>query len=191
MSWLVDNAATVYVLLGMVAGGFAMAWWLTKRVKFLAVAGGIVALMALFWLLTRLVVTDRRQIETNVREMADAAAAGRVEDLVRHLAADVTVQRRDFKRKEVADAVRRVLNVSPIKYVHIFDFEVTELTRQGNQGHAAVNFKARVDGRGDEVLALPWCVTDFVIEDGRWKLRRVEFRNSIANTDQLMPIPGF
>src|SRR5690349_122568 len=85
MSWLIDHANVVYILLGIVALGFVTAWWLNKRVKFLAYALLPLALIGLFWLFTRMVVTDQQQIQLNVEAMAEAVVNQDADRLFRHV----------------------------------------------------------------------------------------------------------
>src|SRR5262245_11560300 len=90
MSWLLDNPGVVYVLLGIVALGLVTAWWMTRRAVYLICAGGVVALMILFWVLTITVVTDQQQIAQHVRAMADAVAAKKPADVLKHISRDFT-----------------------------------------------------------------------------------------------------
>ena len=78
MSWLVDNANSLYILLGAIAAGFVVGWKLNARVKFLGYAAGILVLMGVIWALTLFVVSDSKQLEKNVHAMADAVVSATV-----------------------------------------------------------------------------------------------------------------
>ena len=69
MSWLVDNANLWYVLFGMAALGTGAAWWLRRETKYLVGVTIAVGVILLLWLLTRLVVTDRQQLELNISQL--------------------------------------------------------------------------------------------------------------------------
>src|SRR5262245_45163145 len=88
MYWLIDHVDIWQFLLGIVALGYGVAFYLTKRVRYLAIAGGLVAAIILLWFAPNWIVTDRKRIELNVREMADAVAAQKFEKLRAHLADD-------------------------------------------------------------------------------------------------------
>src|SRR5689334_260435 len=88
MFWLVDNAGSLYVALGIAAAGCVVAWRFTARVKYLGYALGILFLLGVLWSLTLLVVTDRGQLRNNVLAMRDAVVAGKPDDLFKHISAD-------------------------------------------------------------------------------------------------------
>src|SRR5262245_13347931 len=64
--WIVDHAGIFYWLLSFVALGFIATWYWTKRAKFLGYGGAVVGVGALLFLLTRIVVSDRQQIQNNI-----------------------------------------------------------------------------------------------------------------------------
>src|ERR1700683_3671021 len=105
MSSLVDNATLWYVLFGMSGLAFGAAWWGHRRPKLLLGVAAAVALIALLWLLTRMIVTDRQQLHRNVLAMADAVVEGKSDVLLKYFANDFEFQGR--KRKELADGVTR------------------------------------------------------------------------------------
>src|SRR5689334_16404862 len=102
MSWLIDNASIWYVLLGIIALGFGTAWWLRRTKQYLVGLGITVAVIGLLWLLTQLVLTDRKQIETSIHAMADAAVAGKADVLLNHFSSDFTLHGK--KGRDLADA---------------------------------------------------------------------------------------
>jgi hypothetical protein len=185
MYWLFDNANIIYILLGIIALGFITAWWLNKRVKYLAYAGGVVLLVGLFWFLTRLVVTDQQQIQHNVEAMAAAVVARDADALFKHIAADFTY--RGNNRKQMYDAVGRAIKLHRVRDAYISDFTPTEVSRSA--GKARASFRVRVDDDGGNVVFFARCEADFVLEAGQWMLRGVEFFNAVANQDQPIGIP--
>src|SRR5438045_3974718 len=101
--WLIDNIGVFQTILGMIALGYGAAFYMTKRVKFLAVALAIVAVIVLLWLLPRFIITDRKRLELTVREMADAVVNGNFDTLRAHLADDFTYA--GASREEVVQGV--------------------------------------------------------------------------------------
>src|SRR4051794_31625138 len=95
MSWLIDNANTIYLLLGIVAAGLVIAWKMNQRVRFLGYAAGVLVLIALVWLLTQFTApTDRKQLEDNVNAMSQAIIDGKTDELFKHIS-------RDFRYKDM------------------------------------------------------------------------------------------
>ncbi len=69
--WLVDNANLVFLLLGLIALVLGVRFWLTRRGAYLIGAGAVVALIGLVWVLSLLIVTDRRRLVLLVEEVTD------------------------------------------------------------------------------------------------------------------------
>ncbi len=182
MSWLADNANIVYILLGLVTLAFLSAGWITRRVKFFALAGIPILLMVVFWLLTRLVVTDQQQLQASVDEMADAAVKGDAQGLFKHVARDF--RHKQLTREQLAAFIKNAVTTYKITEVKIREFEVVEISRAKRS--AKVNFRASVFDK-DSVLAVMFCIGEFVLEDEQWKLKAIDFRNA-ANPD--LPMQG-
>jgi hypothetical protein len=179
MSWLADNANYVYILLGLVVLGFLSAGWITRRVKYFALSGIPIVLMVLFWLLTRLVVTDQQQLQTAVDEMANAAIKGDAAGLFKHVSRDF--RHKQMTREQLAGFIKNAVATHKITEVKIREFEA-EASRATRS--AKVSFRASIFDK-DSVLAVVFCIGDFVLEDDQWKLKAIEFRNA-ANPDQPM-----
>ena len=60
----------------------------------------IVAAIGLVWLLTQFVVTDRQQIEANVKTMADAVVAGNTDEVFKHVSPDFRYK--EMNREQLA-----------------------------------------------------------------------------------------
>jgi hypothetical protein len=184
MSWLIDNVHVVYLLLGLVALGFVTAWWLNKRVKFLVYAGAVLAMIGVIWLLKTQVLapTDREQIERNVEEMADGVVRGDVPAVLKHISKDFRYK--DMTREQLAAVIektRRQLKIVEVK-VREVDFE-DGVSRA--KGSTRVRFKASAFDK-DSVLGVVFCIADFTLEDGQWKLKTIEFKDGL-NPDRPMP----
>lgn len=188
MDWFVDHAGAVYVILGLIALGLLAVFWTNRRVKFLAWTAAPLALMALFWLLTRFVITDREQVRRSVHAMADAVVQGDADTLFKHVAREFVYRPRGYNRDTMYQKVRQAIKRFHVTSMHVWHFEVTELTRTGDTGRAKVNFKVTVAGPTGERLVL--CFAEFRREDGAWKMSELtRLANPIANTDQAIDIP--
>ncbi len=181
MNWLFDHANFIYILLGIVALGFVTAWWLNKRVKYLAYAGVAVALIALFCLLGQFVVTDREQIQRNVQQMADAVVRGGDQELFKHCSRDFRYK--EMTREQLAALVKGIAAQHKITEVKIWEFEFENIARADHSANA--HFKASVFDK-DSVLGIVFCIASFTLENEKWLLRTIEFRDA-RHPDQPMP----
>ena len=185
MSWLIDNSSAWFVLLGIVAAGFAAAWWLRRTKPYLLGLGITVAVIALLWLLTQLIVTDRKQIESNVHAMADAAITGKADILLNHFSGDFTQQGK--QGRDLAEAAIRGAKNYKLNDIVIRNFTVDDLTANS----AKASFLAYVHhGAADAPGAIPFlCKTTFVKEGNHWKLKDIEIRTYPGNQPYVLPIP--
>jgi hypothetical protein len=181
MSWLIDNANVAYIMLGLVAVGLLTAGWLTRRVKFFLYAGIPLLLIGLVWLLTRTVATDRGQIQHSVETMAEAVVRGDTNELFKHVSRDF--RHNKMPREQLAALVKGIVAQHKINHVKIWEFEFEEVSREKRTAKA--HFKATVFDN-DGILAMVFCIANFTLEDDRWKLHSIDFRNA-ANPDQPMP----
>jgi hypothetical protein len=181
MSWLIDNANIWYVLFGMVALGFGTVFWLQRRPKYLLGVLAALGLMGLVWLLTLLVVTDRRQLELNVHAMADAVAEGKKEILLKHLAKDFAFQGQ--QREVLAESAIQAAKQHQVYDIHIFGFDVEELHEQT----AKVYFRASAHARKVDRPDIVGCRGFFIKENGQWKLKELRLYNPVV--DQPLALP--
>ncbi len=181
MSWLIDNANVLYILLGLAALGLLTAFWLNRRVKLLAYAAVPVALIVLVWLLTVFVPTDRKQIEHNVEAMADAVVRKDLPAFFQHVARDFRYKQ--MTRDQVGQVIAATVDQYKITEIKVWEFELEDVSR--SNGSARGHFKTSVFGK-DGLLGVVYCIARFTLEDGQWKLRAIELRDA-RNPDQPMP----
>jgi hypothetical protein len=179
---LVDNANLVYLVLGLVALGLAVKGWLDRRVKTLVLAVGVVGLMVLFWCMTLIVPTDRKQIQANLWSMAQAVLDQKPDDLTKHLARDFRFK--DLDREALGNAVARASRTYKVESINLWEFDVKSQT----DDKAEIWFRCVAHGQtGGTFLAI--CKAHFVKEDDQWKLERAAFFQPVANTDQEIALP--
>jgi hypothetical protein len=181
--WLVDHANIWYVLLGIIAVGWIAVWWTNRRPKQLLGAGAAIALIVLVWLSTRVVITDRMQLDRNVHAMADAAVDGKRETLLGLFAKDFQFQ--GHKAPELAELITKNAKQHQVYDIHISSFEVEELTDRT----AKVYFRASVHSRQDDVPHLVACRGVFVRENDQWKLREARFYNPVVDQNLEITLP--
>ncbi|MBI3411332.1 MAG: hypothetical protein HY040_23605 [Planctomycetes bacterium] len=181
MYWLIDNISIWQFLVGVIALAYGAAYYLTKRFKYLAIAGALVAGIVLLWFLPNWIVTDRKRMELNVREMADAVVNGKLETLRAHMADDFEYMGRN--RDAAAQGAIHAAKEFKIGYIKIWGWEVETLDRAA--GTARVSFGAT----GEDNSFMCRCRAEFVREGDHWKMRRIEVFNAVANQDVPIQIP--
>lgn len=179
VAWLVDNISTLQVLLGLVALGFGAAFYLTKRVKFLGFAALMVLVIVILGFLPRVYITDRKQLELNVREMADAVATGKADLLRSHLTEDF-----DFNGRKRAEAVKHAIDLAKangVTDINIWGWEVEKIDRA--EGTAQVWFGVSAEGK-------PYCRCRayFRLIEDHWKMHKIEVFNLVAGQDVPMQL---
>jgi hypothetical protein len=183
LDWLVDNAGTIYVLLGIIALACAALWWMNRKRYYLIALAVVAGLVLLVFLLGLFIVTDRQQIRANILAMRDAVLEGKPEAVFKHFARDF---RTDFSDRQTfinqaTQAIRRY-RVTEIG-IGSMDFEVPP----DRADKAVVAFRIRATGEGGEGFFL--VRADFVFEQDQWRMRRFRLFNPFANTDTPIPIP--
>lgn len=182
--WLVDHATVWYLLLGIITLVLVAAWYLNRRLVFLSWAAGVVGLILLVWLLTRLVVTDRVQLVQNIQAMAAGVQEGKPEEVFRYFSADFRYEH--LKKEEFRQRAAKVIRRQRVRDLHLWDYDVEELDRSA--GTARVAFRVRAMLEGDRPhLAL--CRLHFRREGGQWRLLGLQLFNPVTDTDRPIQLP--
>ena len=176
-SWLIDNANTRYVLFGMVG---CLHWRRlvaaspTEHTLLVGVAAAV-GLIALLWVLTQVVVTDRQQLELNVRGMADAVVEAR--PMRCSNSSPTTLNFRGVKRTPELDLAHTMVFLgksaiarSGVRHRH---FRVST-SKTLKRCPAKVFFRATVHNRCRDdrpyLVALQSCIRQG--REGQWRLKR-------------------
>lgn len=184
MSWLVDNAIPLYILLVIIAAGLVVAWRFNQRVKFLALAVIPLVLIGVIFLLTLFVVSDSKQLEMNVNAMADAVVAGKVDDLFAHISKDFNYK--GMTREVLYEAARQSIQKNQVREVSIRQFSA-DISSDRKAAKTRFRVLARVAGADPRPFITE---ADFVLEGDQWKLKTMRFFNPMVNQDQEIGIPG-
>jgi hypothetical protein len=185
MSWLVDNANALYVLLAIGAAGFVTFGWLNRRVRYLAYGLGPIALIGLVWLLTRVFISDSKQLELNVDAIARAVVAGRTDDLLTHVSNDFRYKR--LTRADLKTLARSATEDYEVNAVRIRKFNVDDLSREKKL--AKTSFRVSAWSAGNDQPYMFNVEADFVLEGDQWKLQTMRFYNPFVNQDQELDLP--
>jgi hypothetical protein len=141
--WLVDNSNLVLLFLVLACLGLGVGWWLTRRGAFLLGLAGVAALAIAVWVLSLLIVTDRKRLVSIVNEVADRinkrdfpAAFDRFEDRVR---VELDGRPRSLTRDDVMGIAKLTFQKGGLDGLVVWDVEVEKVDRP----NAVVTFYAR------------------------------------------------
>src|ERR1700686_2420325 len=184
MSWLVDNATTLYILFGLIAVALVMIWRSNRQNKYLGYAAGAVGMLVVVWLLTLVVPSDSKQLEINVNAMAQAVMDGKVDDLFKHISNDFKYH--TLTRDDLYKATQTAIKTHKVDGIGVSRFKVEELSR--DKKFARASFV--IAGAADAANFIYRGETDFVLEGEAWKVKTMRFYNPVVNQDQEIRLPG-
>lgn len=181
--WLVDNATVFYVIGGLTALMLAAIYWSNRRGKYLRAAGIFLGLIALVFLLTRIVITDRKQLELNVLAMAEGVEEGAPAKVLRHFSREF---RHEFLDPQSSrDWAARVIRQRRVSDIHISNFDIEKLSREDRQ--AQVHFQVSFNSPGADGRIMYRCRIEFVLEGEEWRLKVFKLFN--FGSDHPLTIP--
>jgi hypothetical protein len=141
--WLVDNANLVLLALVLLALILGVRFWLTRRGAYLIGLGGVVALMVLVWVLSLLIVTDRKRLVLTVEEVAARINKQDLAGAFQYFADDVLFkidgQNWPLTRKQLLNLGERTFGKGRIEGIVVWDVEVEKVERPS----AVVSFYVR------------------------------------------------
>jgi hypothetical protein len=183
LSWLIDNAYLVYLILGVILLALAVLWWQTRKRPYLVGMGIAAALLVLMVLLNLFVTTDRKQLVWIVQDIAAKMNAGKVGEAFEHLTGEVTIATPNndmvLKRERLQEYTGSILKNTPGEGVTVSNIEVEKL----EPPKAIVTFNIRARGESQYVF---FCRTEFQQVGGRWKMNR--FAMFYLNGQQVNPL---
>ena len=195
--WLFEGRPTVYVILAAAAVLLFVAWWQTRKRPWLYATVAFLALIGLYFLLDRLVETDREQIVRKVEEMSAGVRERNVERIFANVSEQFRLnnQNRATFRAFAEQAIRR----GQVTEVKAWDFQFpddfrTKVRRTGTTGPqeldaARVAFTVKPEGPG---LGAPFfrCEATFVRDpDGQWRLFTFQLFQPGVDSNQPFQIP--
>ena len=195
--WLFEGRPTVYVILAAAVVLLLVAWWQTRKRYWLYPGLAFLALIGVYFLLDRLVETDREQIVRKVNEMS----AGVRERSVDRIFANVSEQfhLNGSGRAAFRQFAERALRTGEVTDITIWDFAFpegfrTKVRRVGTAGAperdgARVSFMVKPQGPR---LGAPFfrCDATFVRDpDGQWRLFTFQLFQPGVDSNQPFQIP--
>jgi hypothetical protein len=184
--WLVDNFGIVCWALGIVALGFAAAWWITSRNKCLIGVAVPLVLIVSCWFLSLYVVTDSMLLVQSVESMRDLVNAGKIHDAIEYFDNDVTVDTSGgvipFKKAELQELAKNNMRRYGIKQVVTNKIEVEELARP----KAKVTFYIGPEDSSERGR----CIMSFVLSpDGKWRVKKFTVESVIGGQKSPLVFP--
>jgi hypothetical protein len=180
MSWIIDNASTLHILFGLVAVAMVAVWRYNARVKYLGYAAGAVGAMALLWLLSINVKTDRQQLEDAVNAMAQGVENKQLDKVFKHISNDFRYK--GITREMLYDVAQRHIKDHEIKNIRINRFQA-EIDRA--KKHARTGFIVSAMAERDILFRTE---ADFALEGEVWKLKTLRFYS--VGSDHELDITG-
>jgi hypothetical protein len=140
--WLFEGRLSVYILLGGLAIFLLFLWWQNRNGRFLLAVGFVVGLAGLYYLLDKLVETDREMVRRNIEEMAASVAKRDLDGLFNHLSDDF----RGFghNKKEMREIAENYFKNDLVSSITVWNFDFRdEVSREKGTCKGSFMFKVR------------------------------------------------
>jgi hypothetical protein len=186
--WIVDNIWWPLGLLALAAVVLAFVWWVHRRQELLIALAAVSALIGLLCILSWLVITDTQRIKNALHEIADAVTDNRPDDVIPHLADQFQFfgMNRTLTKSQVRDTIKAGVGHYGVEGLSVYNIDVEELSRAA--GNAKVTFNLRVFLQSDSSPKIFRCRSQFILEDGKWRMKTLEFSNPFVKTDQPLQL---
>jgi hypothetical protein len=169
--WLVDHSNGVIIVLGLVLLGLGAWWWNTRYRAVGAAALVTLALLLTVVVLSLVIVTDRKQLTADVKDMTEAINADRIEAATKHFADTVDIDFMSQKYAKVprdllATMARQKLESAGFKRFIVWGIDVEKLERP----NATVQFYIRPEDEGQFAT----CTAEFILVGERdWRVKKL------------------
>ncbi len=182
MAWLVEDPTPIYWIAGVLALALVCAVFVTKRLLYAGLAGGMLLLAGGVWLLDYLVVTDREAVTEKCLQLAEAAERGDVEGIGEILARDCTasipvIGVHSANRQQILAEARLRLPPQSERRIVLWVVEITS-SRDGKAHTCHCDVRASGDFGVTVGGALVKAEFTFTREDdGQWRVRQMTVRD--------------
>jgi hypothetical protein len=195
--WLFEGRPAVYVVLVATAWVLFGAWWQTRKRYWLYGMVAFLALAGLYFLLDRLVETDREQIVRKVNEMAAGVRERNVDRIFAHVSEQFRLSGSDRAAfRQLAERAIRNGQVTEVKawdFLFPDDFRGTERRTVGGtqQEVQVVRVQFRVKPEGPALNTAGFLCRATFIRDPDGQLRLLDFQlfNPLVDQNQPIQIP--
>jgi hypothetical protein len=167
LSWVVDNATLVYLILGVAAVAVLLRWRATRQGAYVIALGVLAGLCALVIILSLVVVTDRQRLLATVEDVARQLNARNFDATFRHFADWVDFEIKPDKarvtREKLQSVAQTMFNRYDVKGVNAFNVGADSVSRP----RAVVSFNLGAEHPG----GLAKCSADFVLVGEDWRVQ--------------------
>jgi len=184
MNWLLEDPTPIYWMLGVLALALVFALFITKRLLYAGLAGGLVLLAGGAWLLDYLVQTDREEVTEKCFQLGAAAEQADFDRLAELLTRDCSVtssipgaQVSARSREEILGHARAYLPARGSREITVWVVEITS-SRDGRAHTCHCDIRARGDF-GLWQINMAFVKADFTFAkepDGQWRVRQMQLR---------------
>jgi hypothetical protein len=168
--WLTEGALSAYFCCAAVGVIFALAFWTTRRAKYLAgVALGLLMALGVF-LIDQAVETDREQVERKLKEMVVAAERGDLTRFTEYFATNFS-STRFSNRDTLLAAARKYLTPGESRRIGVWPPDVT--FHNNSRLTCICQFTAHGTFGGFEVPPRPPGKLELIYakgKDGQWRI---------------------
>lgn len=191
--WVFEGHLSIYAVLGATLIFVAVIWKQTPRPVYLYCMGLLAVLIGLYFLLDRLVVTDREQITAAFQEMSAGVRARNLDRIFEHVSD--SFNRKGLNKagfRAASDAALRSQRVDEVVvwgFEYPSDYKEKENPDDETPNVARVSFMAKAVG--DSQIGL-WQVhaTMHRDPDGKWRLQNFTVFDPYHNQTQPVSVPG-
>jgi hypothetical protein len=182
--WLFEGRMSVYVFLGGLAIILLVLWWQNRNGRFLVAVGFVVGLAGVYYLLDRLVETDREMAHRNIEEMAASVAKRDLDGLFNHISDNFISPRKQNKtllRIQAEDYINNGL-VTSITVWQINFPEGVSREKETCNGSFMFKVRGRIMGNSEDMPFRCDGVYRFHPQHG-WQLESCRITDAISDNE--------
>jgi hypothetical protein len=186
--WLFEGRLSVYVLLVVAAAALVYLWVKTRKRHWLLAALFVGLLAGFYFLLDRMVETDREQIERKVLEMAAAVRAKDIDGIFRHVS-DNFRSASGKTKKDLRDMANSYVRTGEVREIVVWQFafpDTPSRERKSCNVSFLVKFHGNLGKAGDFFYRCQ-AVFDFDPQNG-WRLKGFDLFDPMRENEKI-PLP--
>ncbi len=187
MDWLFEGQLTVYILLGAALGLALALWWNDQRQRhWLVVAAIALVLLGVYYLLDRVVVTKRENLQQTVQAMTDCVKDHKLDIAFAHISDQFRTpagRTKDEFRNLAEDEIR----TGRVKGVKIWDIQFPNGVQRDRETRVTFLFKLQADLGGKEEMYF-LCDALFAWEPPHgWRMRSCRIMDPTKEKEEVTP----
>jgi hypothetical protein len=181
-----DWFTPLVIILALAALALFVAFWTTRRRKYVAGVGVALALIVVAYLIARFVPTERKAIESAIEDMAAGVRNRNPNQVFSHFAKDFRY--RSMDKKQFEDAAGREIRRGIVSDIMILDYDKVEISKAAKR--ADLEFRVKPIGGVSDNTMFYVCRARFVLEeDGKWRMQTFDLYYPLGE-NRAVDIPG-